>query len=128
MNQKKNLYCACFQKEKETFLEDTPDSERIVSLSPNSEEPSTEERVQLLHAALRQCLGLLQCVIVKEEEEWGELQGDYETLRTNVHFRLKHLLHSTKALAEMDGATLEVTPDHQCNEVKCSCIIQPLNF
>lgn len=117
---KKNLYCF-FQKEKETLPDHTPDSGRIVSLSPDSEEPSTEEQVQLLHSALRQCLGLLQCVIVKEEEEWGELQGDYETMRKTVRFRLEHLLYNTKALVEMEGTTLEVTPDHQCNEVKCSC-------
>lgn len=99
----------------------TPDSGRIVSMSPDSEEPSTEEQVQFLHSALRQCLGLLQCVIVKEEEEWGELEGDYETMRKKVRFRLEHLLNSTKALVEIEGTTLEVTPDHQCNEVKYSC-------
>ncbi|CAB1418844.1 unnamed protein product [Pleuronectes platessa] len=104
-------------KERETFLLDhTPDSGRILSLSPDSEEPSSEETVQLLHAALRQCLGLLHCVILKEEEEWGELEGDYETMRTNVRARLEHLLHSTKSLAESESKPLEVTPDHQCNE------------
>ncbi|XP_070849246.1 uncharacterized protein [Chaetodon trifascialis] len=101
--------------EKETFLSDhTPDGGRIVSLSPESEGPSTEQQVLLLHSALRQCLGLLHCVILKEEEEWGELEGDYETMRKNVRLRLEHLLHSTKDLTE--DATLEVTPDHQCNE------------
>lgn len=95
-----------------------PDGGRIVSPSPDSEEPSTEEQVQLLHAALRQCLGLLHCVILKEEEEWGELQGDYETMRKNVGLRLEHLLYSTKDLVETEGKTLDVTPDHQCNEVK----------
>lgn len=89
-----------------------------MSPSPDSEEPSTEEQVQLLHAALRQCLGLLHCVILKEEEEWGELEGDYETMRKNVRGRLEHLLHSTKALAETEDTTLEVTPDHKCTEVQ----------
>lgn len=104
-------------KEKETFLSDhTPDGGRIVSLSPDSEEPSAEEQVQLLHSALRQCLGLIHCVILKEEEEWGELEGDYETLRKNVRLRLEHLLLSTKGLVETEDMTLEVTPDHQCNE------------
>ncbi|KAE8279067.1 hypothetical protein D5F01_LYC22653 [Larimichthys crocea] len=104
-------------KQKETFLADhTPDGGRIVSLSHDSEEPSLEQQVQLLHAALRQCLGLIHCVIVKEEEEWGELEGDYETMRKNVRFRLEHLLYSTKDLAETEDTTLEVTPDHQCTE------------
>ncbi|KAM7377357.1 hypothetical protein PAMA_013919 [Pampus argenteus] len=104
-------------KAKETFLSDhTPDGSRIVSPAPVSEEPSTTVQVQLLHGALRQCLGLLHCVILKEEEEWGELDGDYETMRKNVRVRLEHLLHSTKALAETEDTTLEVTPDHQCNE------------
>lgn len=96
----------------------TPGGGRIVSLSPDSEEPSVEEKVQLLHSALRQCLGLLHCIIQKEEEEWGELEGDYETLRKTVRTRLEHLLHSTKDLVETEDTTVEVTPDHQCTEVK----------
>lgn len=96
----------------------TPDGVRMVSLSLGSEEVSTQQQVQALHSALRQCLGLLHCVIVKEEEEWGELQGDYETLRKNVRSRLVNLLHTTKSLAETEDTTLEVTPDHQCNEVE----------
>ncbi|XP_059210894.1 ciliary neurotrophic factor-like isoform X2 [Centropristis striata] len=103
--------------EKESSLTDhAPDGGRIVSLSHESEEPSTEQQVQLLHSALRQCLGLIHCVIQKEEEEWGELEGDYETLKKNVKLRLEHLLHSTKSLVETENRTLEVTPDHQCNE------------
>ncbi|XP_067380425.1 uncharacterized protein [Channa argus] len=101
--------------ERETFLSDhTPDGGRIVSLSQDSDEPSTEEQVQLLHSALRHCLGLLHCLILKEEKEWGELEGDYETMRKNVRFRLEYLLHSTKDLVE--GTTLDVTPDHMFNE------------
>ncbi|KAF0029305.1 uncharacterized protein LOC118289170 [Scophthalmus maximus] len=104
-------------KERETFLLDhTPDSGRIVSLSPDSEEPSTEEKVQWLHSALRQCLGLLHCVIHKEEEEWGELEGDYEAMRKSVQARLEYLLHSTKDLLQTESGTLEVTPDHRCDE------------
>ncbi|XP_049425221.1 ciliary neurotrophic factor [Epinephelus fuscoguttatus] len=104
-------------KERETFLSDTtPDGGRLVSPSPDSEEPSTEQQVRLLHSALRQCLGLIHCVILKEEEEWGELEGDYETMRKSVRLRLEHLLFSTKSLVETENMTLEVTPDHQCNE------------
>lgn len=104
-------------REKESFLPDhTPEKGRIVSLSPDTQEPSIEEQVQLLHSALRQCLGLLHCLILKEEEEMGELEGEYETLRKNVRTRLEHLLHSTRVLVEADGTTVEITPDHQCNE------------
>lgn len=74
--------------------------------------------MQLLHGALRQCLGLIHCVILKEDEEWGEQEGDYETMRKNVRLRLEHLLRTTKDLAETDDTTLEVTPDHQCTEVQ----------
>lgn len=96
----------------------TPDEGRIVSLSHDTEEPSTEQQVQLLHGALRQCLGLIHCVILKEDEEWGEQEGDYETMRKNVRLRLEHLLCTTKDLAETDDTTLEVTPDHRCTEVQ----------
>lgn len=108
-----------FQRERETFLADhTPDDGRIVSLSHDAEEPSAEQQVQLLHQALRQCLGLIQCVILKEEEEWGKMEGDYETMKNSVRLRLEYLLRTTKDLVETGGVTLEVTPDHQCNEVQ----------
>lgn len=104
-------------REKESFFEDyTPDGGRMVSLLSASEEPSTDEQVLLLHSALRQCLGLLHCVIEREEEEWGELEGDYENMRKNVHKRLDYLLHTTKALMDTEDTILEVGPDHQCNE------------
>lgn len=95
-----------------------PDARRIVTLSADPEEPSAEQQVQLLHSALRQCLGLIHCVIQKEEEEWGELEGDYEAAKKRVRLRLEHLLSTTKALVETEDVILEVTPDHKCNEVK----------
>lgn len=99
-------------------MDHTPDGGRIVSLSHESEGPTTEQQVQLLHEALRQCLGLLHCVILKEEEEWGELEGDYETMRKSVRLRLEYLLLTTKDLLKTEGATLDVTPDHKCTEVQ----------
>ncbi|CAL1590971.1 unnamed protein product [Knipowitschia caucasica] len=116
LHQESSLLLKLF-KEKESFFEDyTPDGGRIVSLSAASEEPSTEEQVLLLHSGLRQCLGLIHCVILKEEEEWGDLEGDYESMRKNVHQRLGYLLHTTKALMENEETILEATPDHQCTE------------
>ncbi|CAN9509557.1 unnamed protein product [Ophioblennius macclurei] len=104
-------------KERETFLADhTPAEGRMVSLSADQDELSAEEQVQRLHSALRRCLGLLHCAILKEEEEWGELEGDYSDMRKTVRFRLEYLLRTTKALVETEDVTLEVTPDHQCNE------------
>lgn len=106
------------QKERESFFAGhTPDGGRIISLSHQAEEASTEQQVQLLHGALRQCLGLIHCVIQKEDEEWGEEEGDYDTMRKSVKVRLEHLLYTTKDLAETDE-TLEVTPDHICSEVE----------
>ncbi|KAM8881696.1 uncharacterized protein ACB058_001852 isoform 2-T2 [Synchiropus picturatus] len=82
-------------KERETFPADhTPDGGRMVSLSLGSEEPSAEEQ--------------------KEEEEWGELDGEYENLRKAVRLRLEYLLHSTKDLVESED--LPVSPDTRCTE------------
>ncbi|TMS02148.1 hypothetical protein E3U43_007688 [Larimichthys crocea] len=78
--------------------------------------PAWSSRCSCCTRLCGKCLGLIHCVIVKEEEEWGELEGDYETMRKNVRFRLEHLLYSTKDLAETEDTTLEVTPDHQCTE------------
>lgn len=104
-------------RERESFSSDhTPQGDRIVSLSLGSSDLSVEQQVQLVHAALRQCLGLLECLILKEEEEMGELEGEYETVRRTVRARLRHLLHSTRVLLEAEEGTVDVTPDHQCNE------------
>ncbi|XP_077356025.1 uncharacterized protein LOC144003528 [Festucalex cinctus] len=103
--------------EQETFLSEQPsEGRRMVSLSPSPEEPDPEEAARRLHGALRQCLGLLHCAIARAEEEWGELDGGYETLRDTVRIRLEHLLHTTKHLLQTDDATLEVTPDMRCDE------------
>ncbi|XP_077400844.1 ciliary neurotrophic factor-like isoform X2 [Vanacampus margaritifer] len=103
--------------EHETFLSEQPtEGRRMVSLSPSLEEADPEEAVRRLHAALRQCLGLLHCAITRAEEEWGELEGDFETQRDTVRIRLEHLLHTTKHLLQTDDATLEVTPDIRCDE------------
>ncbi|XP_027895130.1 uncharacterized protein LOC114158022 isoform X2 [Xiphophorus couchianus] len=116
------LHQECIQllelfKERETSLSDqTPDGGRMVSLSPEATESTTEEQVQLLHSALRQCLGMIHCVIQKEEEEWGRLEDNYETLKASVRARLENLLHTTKNLLRSKDKILDVTPDHQCNE------------
>lgn len=95
----------------------SPDEGRLVSLSHDGGEPSAEQRVRSLHQALRQCLGLIHCVILKEEEEWGATEGDYETTKKSVRVRLEYLLLTTKDLVETEDVTLEVTPDHRCNQV-----------
>ncbi|CAL8241944.1 unnamed protein product [Merluccius merluccius] len=106
-------------RERESFLDDhTPEGGRIVSLSPDTlgDDPGVEEQVGLLHAALRQCLGLLHCLTLREvEEEMGELEGEYEAMRKNVRSRLEHLLLSTRVLLPQPGEA-EVTPDNPCTE------------
>ncbi|KAM6949193.1 ciliary neurotrophic factor [Aplochiton taeniatus] len=105
-------------REKESFItKHIPAGGRIVPLSLPEEDSSSEEQVQLLHSALRQCLGLLHCLILKEEEEeMGASEGEYEAKRKVVRASLERLLHSTRVLLECEGAMVEITPDHQCNE------------
>ena len=91
-----------------------------MSLSSFSTDLSSDEQVLLIHSALRQCLGLLECVILREEEEMGQMEGEYETVRKNVRARLEHLLYSTRTILETEEGTVDVTPDHQCNEVVCN--------
>ncbi|KAG7236514.1 hypothetical protein INR49_000837, partial [Caranx melampygus] len=55
------------KRQGDLFIGPQPDGGALVPV-PDSEEPSAEEK----------CLGLLHCVIQKEEEEWGELEGDYD--------------------------------------------------
>ncbi|XP_049590978.1 uncharacterized protein [Syngnathus scovelli] len=103
--------------EQETFLSELPaEGGRMVSLGPSTEEPDPEEAARRMHAALRQCLGLLHCAIARAVEEWGEGESDYETLRYTVRIRLEHLLHITKNLLQTDDVALEVTPDTRCDE------------
>ncbi|KAG7252915.1 hypothetical protein CRUP_020102, partial [Coryphaenoides rupestris] len=94
-------------RERESFSADhTPEGGRIVSLSPadpppaagDDDDPGVDERVGLVHAALRQCLGLLHCLILREEEEEMGEEGEYEAMRRTVRRRLEHLLHSTRLL------------------------------
>lgn len=104
-------------RERESFLSDhTPEGDRIVSLSLSSTDLSSDKQVLLIHSALRQCLGLLECLILREVEEMGEAEGEYETMRKNVRTRLEHLLHSTRLILEAEEGTVDVSPDHQCNE------------
>ncbi|XP_030194139.1 uncharacterized protein LOC115529506 [Gadus morhua] len=104
-------------QERESFLEDlTPEGGRIVSPSPDALDgggPGEGPGVGELHGALRQCLGLLHCLIQREEEELGELEGEYEAMRKSVRRRLEHLVLSTCGL--LSGGA-EVGPDHSCTE------------
>lgn len=82
------------------------------------EAPSTAEQVGHVRSALRRCMELLECLIVREVEEMGEeLQGEYESLRKTVKDRLGHLLHSTGALLENGEGGCPPSPQMQCTEV-----------
>ncbi|KAG7273422.1 hypothetical protein CRUP_023647 [Coryphaenoides rupestris] len=73
--------------------------------------PGVDERVGLVHAALRQCLGLLHCLILREEEEEMGEEGEYEAMRRTVRRRLEHLLHSTRLLLPEGSGAEEVDGD-----------------
>ncbi|KAJ8416491.1 hypothetical protein AAFF_G00357790 [Aldrovandia affinis] len=106
-------------KEKESLpSEHSLEMDRIVSLCVSSPNLSTDERVWLLHSALRQCLGLLEYVIGREEELEGEGEGEYESVRNSVRDRLGHLLHTTRVLLKNEEETNVPAPDPDCNKVK----------
>ncbi|KAJ8383140.1 hypothetical protein SKAU_G00039180 [Synaphobranchus kaupii] len=74
------------------------------------------ERVWLLHSALKQCLGLLEYVIGREEELEGEGDGEYESVRNSVRDRLGHLLHTTRVLLEKEEEAEMPAHDPDCNK------------
>uniref|UniRef100_A0A672MEF8 Ciliary neurotrophic factor n=1 Tax=Sinocyclocheilus grahami TaxID=75366 RepID=A0A672MEF8_SINGR len=106
------------QKERESFLsQHAPGGERLVTLALCPEALSTGEQVGHVRSALRRCMGLLECLIVREVEEMGEeLEGEYESLRKTVRDRLGHLLHSTGALLEEGEGGCPPSPPLQCTE------------
>uniref|UniRef100_A0A673KJX3 Ciliary neurotrophic factor n=1 Tax=Sinocyclocheilus rhinocerous TaxID=307959 RepID=A0A673KJX3_9TELE len=105
-------------KERESFLsQHAPGGERLVTLALCPEALSTGEQVGHVRSALRRCMGLLECLIVREVEEMGEeLEGEYESLRKTVRDRLGHLLHSTGALLEEGEGGCPPSPPLQCTE------------
>ncbi|KAJ8262321.1 hypothetical protein GJAV_G00165130 [Gymnothorax javanicus] len=104
-------------KEKESFpAEHSLETDLILSQCVLAPDLSTDERVWLLHSALRQCLKLLEYVIGREEELEGEGDGEYHTVRNSVRDRLEHLLHATRVLLEKEEEDFVPIPDPVCNK------------
>ncbi|KAI7810613.1 ciliary neurotrophic factor [Triplophysa rosa] len=78
----------------------------LVSVPPLVPQMSDAEKISILHAALKECLRLLEDVINREDAEFSEEEGDYTRQRTTVKDRLGHLLVSTERLL-VDGQRFE---------------------
>uniref|UniRef100_A0A3B3RU55 Uncharacterized protein n=1 Tax=Paramormyrops kingsleyae TaxID=1676925 RepID=A0A3B3RU55_9TELE len=92
-------------KERESFpSEDFLEDSRVVVVPLPCDNPSTDERVWILYAALGQCLGHLQKLISLEEETGCKdvTEEEYKYVRNNVHARLEHLLQSTRQFLVKD--------------------------
>uniref|UniRef100_A0A3P8SP18 Ciliary neurotrophic factor n=1 Tax=Amphiprion percula TaxID=161767 RepID=A0A3P8SP18_AMPPE len=101
-----HLECTRLLKREGDLLSDhTPEGDALCPCPQTRRHPVAEEQVQCLHSALRQCLRPAPLCHPEGRGRMGRLEGDYETMKKNVRTRRGAL------------TTLEVTPDHQCNEV-----------
>ncbi|KAL2098036.1 hypothetical protein ACEWY4_007243 [Coilia grayii] len=93
-------------KQRESFPQTAISGEHLVSVPCPTPHLPTGEKVWLVHAALRQCQGLLDRAIVLEDTELGlpgnKDNNEYLSQRKVVKERLGHLLQSTKTLL-VDG-------------------------
>uniref|UniRef100_A0AAY4DFA1 Ciliary neurotrophic factor n=1 Tax=Denticeps clupeoides TaxID=299321 RepID=A0AAY4DFA1_9TELE len=106
-------------RERESFPADhDPEGGRLVSLGRWSDDMSAAEQVWHHRCALRKCLGLLELLIAREEEEemGGGDEGEYEAVRRAVRERLGHLLFSTAALLDDGDDVGDLSPQHDCAE------------
>ncbi|KAK2909033.1 hypothetical protein QQF64_000917 [Cirrhinus molitorella] len=79
----------------------------LVSIPPLVPQLSDAEKISLLHAALKECLRLLEDVITREDAEFSdEEDSEYRRKRKTVRDRLGHLLASTEQLL-VDGPKFE---------------------
>ncbi|KAL4640602.1 hypothetical protein GN956_G12862 [Arapaima gigas] len=104
--------------EREAFLSEvTVAQERIVTPSPALGRLPPSEQLRLLHSALQQCLGLLQDVMARENEDFGvDDKGEYGRLQNTVKDRLEHLLGSTKLLLVSRDGTAALTPAREVTD------------
>lgn len=70
----------------------------LISIPPLVPQLSDEEKISILHAALKECLRLLEDVITREDEEFPDEDSEYKRIRTTVRDRLRHLLASTEQI------------------------------
>ncbi|KAK1791696.1 hypothetical protein P4O66_013180 [Electrophorus voltai] len=91
--------------ERESFPSDPESRAQLVVIPPLTAQLSTAEKIGFLHAALGECLRLLEEVIRREDAEFSDVEEDeYKTQRRTVKGRLGHLLISTERLL-VDGKT-----------------------
>ncbi|XP_048052704.1 ciliary neurotrophic factor [Megalobrama amblycephala] len=78
----------------------------LVSTPPLVPQLSDAEKISILHAALKECLRLLEDVITREDAEFSDEDSEYRRKRKTVRDRLGHLLASTEQLL-VDGQKFE---------------------
>lgn len=78
---------------------------------------SDAEKISILHAALKECLRLLEDVITREDAEFSDEDSEYRRIRKTVRDRLGHLLASTEQLL-VDGQKFEAEVK-EVLELKC---------
>ncbi|XP_073698975.1 ciliary neurotrophic factor [Garra rufa] len=83
------------------------DGSYLVSIPPLVPQLSDAEKISLLHAALKECLRLLEDVITRQDADFSdEEDSEYRRKRKTVRDRLGHLLASTGQLL-VDGQKFE---------------------
>lgn len=94
------------QRKRESLPSSPVAGDYLVSVPPLVPQMSVAEKISILHAALKECLRLLEDVITREDVEFSEEKGEYTRQRTTVKDRLGHLLVSTERLL-VDGLRFE---------------------
>ncbi|XP_076845664.1 ciliary neurotrophic factor [Brachyhypopomus gauderio] len=95
--------------ERESFPSIPESRAQLVIIPPLTPQLSNAEKICFLHAALEECLRLLEEVIRREDTEFSDGEEDeYKKQRRTVKTRLGHLLISTERLL-VDGKTCAAT-------------------
>lgn len=94
-----------------------------MSIPPLVPQLSDAEKISILHAALKECLRLLEDVITREDAEFSDEDSEYKRKRKTVRDRLGHLLASTEHLL-VDGQRFEA----KVKEVLKQCLASHLNI
>ncbi|XP_051561492.1 uncharacterized protein LOC127445449 isoform X2 [Myxocyprinus asiaticus] len=93
-------------KKQESLPSSSKAVDYLVSIPPMVPQLSDTEKISILHAALKECLRLLEDVITREDAEFSDEENEYKKQRKTVRDRLRHLLVSTERLV-VDGQKFE---------------------
>lgn len=93
-------------KNSESLPSSTFAGDYLVSIPPLVPQLSDAEKISILHAALKECLRLLEDVITREDAEFSDEDSEYRRKWKTVRDRLGHLLASTEQLL-VDGQKFE---------------------